>query len=127
MKKTYQYKLYKSKRNRELEEQIEIAARIWNHCINLHKQYYRRTGKHLSKEVLQKHITRLKKRPKIRYLEPPWLAGYPGCKLTGSNAVISCFSIRQTNARRHSRKFPSTNHSPLSKPVISCFTITGFK
>ena len=64
MKRTYQYKLYQSKRNRELEEQIEIAAQIWNHCINLHKQYYRRTGKHLSKEVLQKHITRLKKRPK---------------------------------------------------------------
>ena len=64
MKKTYQYKLYKPKRNRELEEQIVITARIWNHCINLHKQYYRRTGKHLSKEVLQKHITRLKKRPK---------------------------------------------------------------
>ena len=67
MKRTYQYKLYKSKRNWALEEQIEIAAEIWNHCINLHKQYYRRTGKHLNKDVLQKHITRLKKRPKYAH------------------------------------------------------------
>jgi len=64
MKKTFQYKLYISKRNRELEEQIEIAAEIWNYCIYLHKHYYRLTGKHLSKGVLQKHITKQKKRSK---------------------------------------------------------------
>lgn len=65
MKKTFEFKAYTSKRNRELHRQIEIAAKIYNYCINLHKQYYRRTGKHLNVYQLQKHITKLKKRPKF--------------------------------------------------------------
>jgi putative transposase len=50
-----------------LHDRIDVAAKIWNHCINLHKQYDRFTGKHLEKAKLQKHITKLKKRPKYAY------------------------------------------------------------
>jgi len=67
MKKNYKFKLYDANRNDNLHDQIYIAARIWNHCINLHKQYYRRTGKHLDLYKLQKYITKLKKRPKYAY------------------------------------------------------------
>ena len=43
---TYQYKLYDHKQNRHLDRTIDIAAEIWNHCIALHRRYYRIFGKH---------------------------------------------------------------------------------
>ena len=45
---TYQYKLYNNKQNSHLDRAIDIAAEIWNHCIALHRRYYRMYGKHLS-------------------------------------------------------------------------------
>lgn len=61
MIKTYQYKLYRSKRNRHLDKAIDTAASIWNYCIAVHRRYYRLYGKHLSANRLMKHITKLKK------------------------------------------------------------------
>lgn len=66
MRKTFQYKLYQAKRNKHLHQQIDIAAGIYNHCIALHKRYYRLYGKSLNKYQLQKHVTRLKKQEKFK-------------------------------------------------------------
>ena len=63
--KTYVYKLYRSKKNKELHKKINIAGIIYNHCIALHKRYYRLFGKSLNLYRLQKHITKLKKM--VRY------------------------------------------------------------
>src|ERR1039458_7066271 len=59
--RTYVFKAYASKRNQKLHRQIDIAAQIWNHCIAVHKRYYRRYGKHLHQFRLMKRITRMKK------------------------------------------------------------------
>lgn len=59
--KTYCFKLYRSKRNKKLHKLINTAGFIYNHCIALHKRYYRLFGKTLSSITLQKHITKLKK------------------------------------------------------------------
>ena len=67
MRKTFQYKLYRSKRNKHLHSQIDLAAEIYNHCIALHKRYYRLYGKHLNKYQLQKHLTKLKDVPKYQH------------------------------------------------------------
>jgi len=64
MRKTFKYKLYQAKRNKHLHRQIDIGAWIYNHCIALHRRYYRLYGKSLNKYQLQKHITRLKKQEK---------------------------------------------------------------
>ena len=61
MIKTYKYKMYHSKHNKRLHRLINIAAEIYNHCIALHKRYYRLYGVHLEKDKLQKHLTKLKK------------------------------------------------------------------
>ncbi len=47
--KTYKYKPYQSNKNEKLHQQIDIAGLIYNHCIALHKRYYKLTGKHLNK------------------------------------------------------------------------------
>lgn len=74
--KTYKYKLYRSKKNKALHQQINIAGLIYNYCIALHRKYYALTGKSLNKFVLMKHITKLKK-----------LDRYQHWNLVGSQAI----------------------------------------
>ncbi|OUL28501.1 RNA-guided endonuclease TnpB family protein [Nostoc sp. 106C] len=60
--KTLKFKLYQHKRNRHLKRIINAAGVIYNHCIALHKRYYRMWSKHLSCAKLQSHIAKLRKR-----------------------------------------------------------------
>ena len=59
--KTYKFKLYNNKKNKHLDDGINIAASVWNHCITMHRRYYKMYGKHLSANKLMKHITKVKK------------------------------------------------------------------
>jgi putative transposase len=72
--KTFKFKLYHHKRNRFLKRSVNASGVIYNHCIALHKRYYRMYGKHLNVYRLQKHIAKLRKR------KPFW-------QLVGSQAV----------------------------------------
>lgn len=63
---TYKFKLYNSDKNKYIDESVTAACDIYNHCIALHRRYYRLYGKHLSKYRLQKHIARL------RHRKPSW-------------------------------------------------------
>jgi len=65
--KTYCFKLYNSKWNKHLHRLINLSAQIYNHCIALHKRYYRLFGQHLNKSKLQAHITKLKKLEKYKH------------------------------------------------------------
>lgn len=65
--KTYKYKLYNSKKNKVLNDKIDIAGCIWNYCIAAHRTYYKLYKKTLPLYDLQKHITKLKKKPKYSY------------------------------------------------------------
>ncbi len=67
MRKTFIYKLYTAKRNVRLHHQINIGGVIHNHCIALHKRYYRLYGKYLAPSRLKAHIAKLKKRPKYAW------------------------------------------------------------
>ena len=60
--KTLKFKLFSHKRNRYLKRTINAAGVIYNHCIALHKRYYRMWGKHLNCNKLQAHIAKLRKR-----------------------------------------------------------------
>ncbi|KAF3885745.1 MULTISPECIES: RNA-guided endonuclease InsQ/TnpB family protein [Nostocales] len=60
--KTLKFKLYEHKRNKYLKRMINASGVIYNHCIALHKRYYRMWGKHLSCTKLQSHIAKLRKR-----------------------------------------------------------------
>ena len=62
--KTYKFKLYQSKKNKRLSDRLELAGSIWNHCVALHRRYYKLTGKSLKAYALMKHVAKLKKLPK---------------------------------------------------------------
>jgi putative transposase len=74
--KTYKFKLYRQKKNKALHQQLDIAGLIYNHCVALHRKYYKLTGKSLNKFALMKHLTKLKKLDK-----------YSHWKLVGSQAI----------------------------------------
>jgi len=58
--KAYKQKLYNSyNRNKKLYREIKEYARVWNHCIALHKRYYSLYKKHLSLNKIKKHITKI--------------------------------------------------------------------
>jgi putative transposase len=67
MIKTHIYKLYKSNKNKELDQIINISGIIYNHCIALHKRYYSLYTKSLNTNQLKKHITKLKKQSKYEF------------------------------------------------------------
>lgn len=68
MHQTYVYKLYNNKRkNKYLNDKINLAGSIYNHCIALHKRFYSLYHKSLNKYKLQKHITKLKKTKRFNY------------------------------------------------------------
>ena len=101
--KTYKFKLYKNKKNRHLDDGINIAASIWNYCIAMHRRYYRLYGKHLSANRLMKHITKVKKT-----LHPEWQA-------LGSQAIQDVVErvdrsykafFDHVKQKRHGRKSP---------------------
>lgn len=56
--KTLKFKLYQHKRNKFLKRMINASGLIYNHCIALHKRYYRMWGKHLNCAKLQAHIAK---------------------------------------------------------------------
>ena len=60
--RTYRFKLYRSRRTKHLDRQVGIAASVWNKCMELHKGYYRFTGRFLPLHRLQKQLTKIKKR-----------------------------------------------------------------
>ena len=65
--KTYKFKLYRSKKNKHLHQQINISGLIYNHCIALQRRYYRLFGTSLNAYALMKHITKLKRLPKYSH------------------------------------------------------------
>jgi len=69
MMKTYCFKLYNAKRNRRLHRQINVAGLIYNHCIALHKRYYRLFHKSLHVFRLINHLTKLKKSKCFGYIK----------------------------------------------------------
>ncbi len=72
----YQYKLYQHRKNYQLLLLIRLAWEIYNHCLNLHRRYYRWYGKSLPLFVLQKHLSKLKQ-----------LEKYHAWKQLGSQAI----------------------------------------
>ena len=66
--KTFCFKLYKSERNNKLHKQINAAGLTYNHCIALHKRYYKIFHRTLNTNKLKVHLTKLKKISKFSYL-----------------------------------------------------------
>ena len=57
MRRSFRYKLYNNKKNRWLGQILGVACEIYNWCIIQHKEYYKKTGKYLQLNDIQKMLT----------------------------------------------------------------------
>ena len=62
--KAYSYKLYTKAKDGVLDNQIDRFGIVYNHCIALHRKYYKLTGKLLNRYELMSHLAKMKHRPK---------------------------------------------------------------
>ena len=60
--KTYGYKLYTKAKDGHLCNQIDRFGIVYNHCIALHRRYYKLTKKSFHRFELMSHLTKLKRR-----------------------------------------------------------------
>lgn len=112
--RTYKFKLYKTKRLKYLHGIVNVSADIYNHCIALHKRYYKFYGKSLNLYRLQKYITKLKKLPK-----------YNSWNALGSQAVQEITERIDNGYKkffRHENKRPPTFKK---KRKYKSFTLKG--
>ena len=62
VRKTLKYRLYRSRRDKHLVRQIELAAEIWNHFVALTRRYHNLYGKYPGYYRLKRHLAKIKKR-----------------------------------------------------------------
>ena len=62
--KTYKYKMYTKAKDGHLDNQIDCFGIVYNHCIALHRRYFKLTGKMLNRYALCNHLARIKHRQK---------------------------------------------------------------
>jgi putative transposase len=67
VRRTYKYRLYTSKRDKHLHQQIDVAGIIWNHALAVQKRYYRLTGKYINKYRLMNHIAKMRRTERFSY------------------------------------------------------------
>jgi putative transposase len=65
--RAYKYKLYHHRKNKNLHQLIDLAGEIYNHLIALHRRYYRRYKKSLSRNRVTVHITNLKRMKRFQH------------------------------------------------------------
>jgi putative transposase len=56
IRRTYKYKLYRSKQDKHLYRAIDVAGNMRNHIIALQRRYYQLTGKKISEGDMKSHI-----------------------------------------------------------------------
>lgn len=76
VRRTYKYRLYTSKRDKHLHQQIDVSGIIWNHSLAVQRRYYRLTGKYINRYRLMSHIGKMRRTERFGY----W-------RLVGSQAV----------------------------------------
>ncbi len=116
--KTYKFKFYQHKRNKYLKRTINASANIYNHCIALHKRYYRMFGKTINCMNLQKHIAKLRNRNSY------W-------QLVGSQAVQDICQRVELGYKLFFNNYKKGTRPPNFKPVkkYKSFTLkqAGYK
>ena len=100
--RTFIFKMYHAKRNKHLHRSIDLAGRIYNHLIALHRRYYRLFGKHLGKSRLQKHITKLKKTKRFSF----WNELNSQAIQQICDRIENAYTLFYRNLKRHVRTAP---------------------
>lgn len=105
MKKTFVFKLYKSNKNNNLHDVINIAGMIYNHCIVLHRKYYQLTGKYLGQSKLKHHLAKLKQKSVYKH----W-------NLVGSQAIQNIVERLDLSYKQFFKSIKNKSDRKVSPP-----------
>ena len=112
----HKYKLYRSKKNKEIDSLITTAGYIWNHALALQKRYYSLYGSYISSTRMQSHIAKLRKR------NPYWM------KLNSQSVQEICQRLDAAYKRFFTKKAkrpPKFKKTRLFTSIV--FKQAGFK
>jgi hypothetical protein len=70
VRRTFKYRLYHNRRNKRLQQRLDIAGIIWNHMVALQRRYYQLTGGYISRNDMQRHLATLRRRSPEPGVEP---------------------------------------------------------
>lgn len=121
--KTYKQKLYRcSEKTKHLDNLLIIAKQVYNHCIALHKRYYKLYHNSLNVYQLQKHITKIKHTHK-KY----W------CQLNSqaiqdiTERIDKAFKLFFVERKRGNKKISTPNFKCLHKYHSITYKTSGYK
>jgi putative transposase len=60
VRQSFKFTFFKAKRLKHLHRTIDLSAQIWNHCVALHRRYYKLFGKGLCEGKLKAHLAKLR-------------------------------------------------------------------
>lgn len=101
--KPYRYKLYTKAKDGVLDNQIDRFGVVYNHCIALHRKYFKLTGKLLSKYDLMSHLARIKHRPKWE----PIFEDLPSQAVQNvAERIDKAYKLFFSNRKRHIKTAP---------------------
>ena len=120
---TYRYKLYSNSKRGRLDSLLGKYCAVYNHCLALHKGYYKLTGKILNKYKLEKHIVRLKKHTK-------WVTLFEGLDAQAiydiADRIDRAYS-RFFSARRKNKKWSPPKFRKVEEYKSFTLHQTGYK
>ena len=113
----YKYKLYSNARNGHLDSQIDQFGRLYNHCIALHRRYYRIFKQSVNVYALTNHIAKLKKIERFH-----WIAELPSQAVQDVARRIDKAYLLFFRNLKHSVKTAPPSFKPRRK--YKSFTLT---
>lgn len=123
--KTYCFKLYKSKKNKRLNQQINIACHVYNHSIALCKCYYKLFKKSISKFTLINHLAKLKRTAKYEF----WNRIPSHAIQDVADRICRAYKLFFSNLKRNvrtsppkfkaKRKYKSLSYNMIGKGIIN--------
>lgn len=88
---SYKYKLYNSKHNKHLSAMLMDASFVWNHCLALHKRYYRMFGKFINANRLKTHFAKRYKMQRLHSQTVQEVIERPSSKTWCTVVFVYCF------------------------------------
>ena len=130
MIKQFVFKIYRNPhaaggkpKNKNLHRLVNLHGLLYNHCIALHKRYYRLYGKHLNQYTLMRHITKLKS-----------VAGYEWLRQIGSQSaqdvvkrIENGYALFFSEREKGNKKIQPPSFRKLPKYRSFTFTQAGWK
>jgi putative transposase len=104
VRRTLKYRLYRNRRNRRLNQRIDVSGMIWNHCVALQRRYYRMTGKYIGRWRMQRHVAKLRKHaPRFAHWQLVGSQAVQQLVERHDNAYQRFFAYKRGEGPRHGR------------------------